>query len=340
MTSFILRRVLLIIPTVFFAISFLFFLFYALPGDPATLIAGGADRNPNPIQIEQINEKYGLDDPILVQFGNYWKRTLSGDLGESFQRGRSVNELIADKAPNSIRLGIWAILLETTVGILVGLYSAIRRYSITDKLTTVATALASAVPVFVLGFILQYVFAVLPTQQGWPDWLKLRTSGIAAPRADEEWLFFFIPTGPGQWRYLVLPAITLASVSTALVARLMRGSMLEVASADYMRTARSKGLSERQVIFGHGLRNAMLPVVTLIGIDIGLVVGSAILTETAFSWPGLGSTIADSVRSRDLPVVLGFTLVVAVVVSVVNLLVDISYAWFDPRVRLGEATET
>ncbi len=340
MTSFIFRRILQIVPTVFFAISFLFFLFYALPGDPATLIAGGADRNPNPIQIEQINERYGLDDPLLTQFGNYWKATLQGDLGESFQQKSTVNDMIADKGPNSARLAIWAILIEASVGILIGLYSAIRRYSFVDKLTTVMTAMASAIPVFVLGYILQYVFAVIPAQQDWPSWTQLRTSGIAAPRTDEEWLFFFIPSGPGQWRYMVLPAITLASVSTALVARLMRGSMLEVAGADYMRTARSKGLSERSVIFGHGLRNAMLPVITFLGIDLGVIVGSAILTEKTFSYPGVGRTIADAVSERDLPVVLGFTLIVAIIVAVLNLLVDISYAWFDPRVRLGEATET
>ena len=165
MTSYIIRRLLLIIPTVFIAVSFLFFLFYALPGDPATLIAGGADRNPNPIQIEQITEQYGLDDPILVQFFNYWKDVLSGDLGESYQRGQSVNSILADKAPNSIRLGVWAFIIEVTIGISIGLYSAIRRYSFADKLTTVGTAALSAIPVFVLGFILQYVVRRLSQQE-------------------------------------------------------------------------------------------------------------------------------------------------------------------------------
>ena len=169
--------------------------------------------------------------------------------------------------------------------------------------------------------------------------MRLRTSGIAAPRTDEQWFLFFIPTGPDQWRYLVLPAITLASVSTALAARMMRGSMLETLNADYMRTARAKGLSERKVVVGHGLRNAMLPVVTLLGIDLGTTIGSAVLTETVFSWPGLGSTIASAVTERDLPVVLGLTLVVVLVYSFVNLIVDVSYAWFDPRVRLGAGSE-
>lgn len=336
MTSFIARRLLLIIPTVFVAISFLFFVFYALPGDPATLIAGGADRNPNPIQIQQITEQYGLDDPIMVQFFNYWNDVLHGDLGQSFQRGQSVNSIVADKAPNSIRLAMWAFLIEIVVGLSVGLYSAIRRYSIADKLTTVGTAALSAIPVFVLGFILQYMFAVYPNKHDWPEWARLRTSGIAAPRTEEEWFLFFIPTGPDQWRYLVLPAITLACVSTALAARMMRGSMLETLGADYMRTAKAKGLNERKIVIGHGLRNAMLPVVTLLGLDLGATIGAAVLTETVFSWPGLGSTIADAVTSRDLPVVLGLTLVVVVVYSLINLVVDVSYAYFDPRVRLGE----
>jgi ABC-type dipeptide/oligopeptide/nickel transport system permease component len=145
----------------------------------------------------------------------------------------------------------------------------------------------------------------------------------------------FIPTGE-QWRYLVLPAFTLASVSTALATRMMRGSMLEVLGADYMRTARAKGLRERSVVLRHGLRNALIPVVTLIGIDFGTVVGSAILTETVFNWPGLGSQIASAVGARDAPVVLGLSLVVVLAYTLINFLVDLSYAWFDPRIRLGE----
>jgi peptide/nickel transport system permease protein len=183
----------------------------------------------------------------------------------------------------------------------------------------------------VLGFILQYLFAVVPNKQDWPEWLALRTSRIGP----DSWSLFFIPTGE-QWRFLILPAVTLASVSTALAARMTRGSMLEVLRADYMRTAKAKGLRERQVVARHGLRNAMLPVITLIGIDFGTVIGSAVLTETVFSWPGLGSAIANSVIDRDLPITLGLTLAVVLAYSFINLLVDLSYAWFDPRIRLGQ----
>ena len=335
MFAYIVRRVLLVIPTVFFALSFLFLLFFALPGDPATLLAGGGDRNIDAGTVERARERYGLDDSLPQQFVDYWGRTIQWDLGESFKSGRSVNETLGDKAVNSLRLGIWAIIIEIMVGISVGVLSAIRRYSIADKLTTIGTAAASAVPVFVLGFILQYLFAVVPNKQGWPEWTHLRTQGLGP----DTWTFFFIPTGE-QWRYLILPAVTLACVSTALCARMMRGSMLEVQRADFLRTARSKGLNERQVITRHGMRNAMLPVITLIGIDFGTVIGAAILTETVFSWPGLGSAIADAVGERDLPVLLGLTLAVTIAFAVVNLLVDLSYAWFDPRIRLGKDAKT
>lgn len=330
MASYIARRLFLIIPTVFVALSFLFFVFFLLPGDPAELIAGGAERNIDEGVQQRIEERYGLNDPVLVQFGNYWKRTVQWDLGDSYLNRRSVNEILGERAVNSIRLGIWALIIEVIVGISVGLISAIRRYSLSDRITTLVTAAASALPVFVLGFVLQYLFAVQPNKLDWPEWARLRTSGIGP----DSWTLFFIPTGE-QWRYLILPAITLASVSTALLARMMRGSMLEVLRADYMRTARSKGLGERDVIVKHGLRNAMLPVVTLIGIDFGTIVGVAVLTETTFGWPGLGSEIVDAVGARDLPVLLGLTLVVVLVYALANLLVDISYAWFDPRIRLG-----
>ena len=331
MTSYIIRRLLLIIPTVFIALSFLFLLFFALPGNPANLIAGGAERNIPQQTLDQINERYGLDNPLHEQFTDYWQRTVQWDLGESYLSRRSVNSILGEKAVASLRLAIWAIIIEIVVGLSVGLLSAIRRYSLSDKLTTVVTAVASAVPVFVLGFVMQWLFAVKPNQWDWPEWARLRTSGIGP----DSWTLFFIPTGE-QWRYLILPAIALASVTTALLARMTRGSMLEVLRADYMRTARAKGLRERDVVLKHGLRNAMLPVVTLIGLDFGTAIGAAVLTETTFTWPGLGSQIAQSVNDRDLPVLLGLTLVVVLAYAFVNIVVDVSYAWFDPRIRLGK----
>lgn len=334
MSSYTARRILLIIPTIFAALSFLFILFFLLPGDPAQLIAGGADRTIDQGVIDRIEQRYGLDDPVHVQFANYWGRTIQWDLGESYLNRRSVNDILGERSVNSIRLGIWAIIIEIIVGITVGLISAIRRYSFSDRITTIVTAGAAAVPVFVLGFVLQYGFAVVPNLRDWPDWASFRTQGLGP----DTWAFFFIPTGE-QWRYLILPAVTLACVSTALATRMTRGSMLEVLRADYMRTARAKGLRERQVVLRHGLRNAMLPVVTLIGIDFGTVIGAAVLTETVFSWPGLGSEIADAVLQRDLPVLLGLTLAVVLAYAIINLIVDLSYAWFDPRIRLGKADQ-
>jgi ABC-type dipeptide/oligopeptide/nickel transport system permease component len=334
MISYTIRRLLILVPTVFAAISFLFILFFALPGDPASLIAGGANRNIDPGVLERINDRYGLNDPLYEQFGHYWEHTAQFDFGESYLTRRSVNDIITERGTNSLRLATWAILIEIVVGIGVGLVSALRRYSIWDKVTTVVTAVASAIPVFVLGFVLQYVFAVLPNKWGWPSWARLRTQGIGP----DSWSLFLIPRGD-QWRYLILPAIALASVTTALAARMTRGSMLEVLRADYMRTARAKGLRERSVVMRHGLRNAMLPVITLLGIDFGTAIGVAVLTETTFSWPGLGSTIANSVLQRDLPVLLGLTLIVVLVYATINLLVDLSYAWFDPRIRYGKEAE-
>jgi ABC-type dipeptide/oligopeptide/nickel transport system permease component len=329
MTSYFIRRLFQIAATVFVALSLLFFLFFALPGDPATLIAGGADRVPDPGVVERVEERYGLNDPLWEQFVNYWSRTLQFDLGESYRDGQSVNDLLKERAPNSLRLGFWALIIEIIVGIGVGLLSALRRYSVWDRLTTFVTAAASALPVFVLGFVLQYMFAVYPNKHDWPEWMRLKTSTIGP----NHWHALVIPASD-QWRYLVLPAITLASVSTALAARMMRGSMLEVLRSDFLRTARAKGLNDRQVIWRHGLRNAMLPVITLIGIDFGTAVGVAVLTENVFSWPGIGSTIANSVTERDLPVLLGFTYVVVLAYAIINLFIDLSYAWFDPRIRL------
>jgi len=331
-TSYVVRRLFLLVPTVFGALSFLFFVFFLLPGDPAELLSGGSGRVVDPGVVERTRERYGLDDPVLVQFKDYWDRTVHWDLGESFVNGRSVNEILGERAVASLRLGVWAVIIEVVVGISVGLLSAIRRYSIQDTATTIFTAAAAAVPVFVLGFVFQQLFAVQPFKNDWPDWARLRVQGIGP----DSWTFFFIPTGE-QWGYLVLPAVTLASVSTALATRMMRGSMLEVLRADYMRTARAKGLRERSVVLRHGLRNALIPVVTLIGIDFGTFIGSAILTETVFNWPGLGSQIANAVQARDAPVVLGLTLAVVLAYTLINLLVDLSYAWFDPRIRLGES---
>jgi ABC-type dipeptide/oligopeptide/nickel transport system permease component len=326
--GFISRRTLLAIPVVWGAMTLLFFVFFILPGDPVEQMAG--ERAVTPAVRANIEAKLGLDKPWYEQYGDYWARVLKGDLGESYQTNRSVNDILKDAAPASLRLAIWAMAIEVVVGIAVGLVSAIKRYSLLDALTTVSTTMMVAVPVFVLGYILQILLGVYTFQNDFPQWARFPVQGIGP----NSWAFFIIPT-QGQWRYLVLPAITLASVSTAVVARLMRTTMLEVNKADYMRTAAAKGLSERQVVLKHGLKNAMIPVITFIGIDLATLFGSAILTETVFNWPGLGSRIASALNAQDAPIVLGLTLVIVLAYVLVNLLVDISYAFLDPRIRVG-----
>ena len=323
------RRVAQLIFVVWGALTVIFFLFFLLPGDPAELLTGAEGKIPD-ATLEKIQAKYGLDEPILVQYANYMERVVTWDLGISFKTNESVNAILGRTAKASIRLGFWALVIESVVGISTGVYSAVKKYSFGDAFFTVGTIAASAVPVFVLGLLLQQVFGVFPNQHDWPDWMRLPTGGIGP----DSWFLFVIPTGD-QWRYLVLPALTLASVSTAVIARVTRTTMIEVQQADYMRTARSKGLSERQILTRHGLRNGMIPVVTLIAIDIGTVIGVAVLTETVYGWPGLGSRIARSVSQRDYAVVLGLSIVVTLVYAIANLLADVAYAWLDPRVRLG-----
>lgn len=310
----------------------LFLLFYVVPGDPVDVIAGGAQgRAVTPAVRAAIEHEYGLDKPLPQQYVEYWKRTARFDLGSSYDTRRSVNDILAQTAVNSIRLAFWALIIETVIGIAAGVISAVKRYSFTDTLTTVSTAAVSAIPVFVLGYLMQNMFGIFPFKHGWPDWAKLPVQGMGP----NSWRFGVIPVGD-QWKYLLLPTLTLASVSTALVARMTRTTMLEVNRADYIRTARAKGVSERNVILHHALRNAMIPVITLIGIDLGVLIGSAILTETVFNWPGMGSAISRALTNRDAPVVMNLTLVLVVLYVLINLIVDISYGFFDPRIRYGK----
>ncbi len=282
MGSYLLKRIVQLVLTVWAALTIIFFLFFALPGDTANLLTGGEGKIPEKT-LALIEKRLGLDDPIIVQYGNYMKRTVQWDLGQSFKTNQNINELLGEKAPNSIRLGIWAIAVEVIIGIAAGVYSAVRRYSFIDTLITFVTVAASAIPVYVLGLLFIQSFGVFPNQHDLPAWTQFPTGGLGP----DSWLLGIIPTGH-QWKYLVLPAITLASVSTAVIARMMRTTMLEVTRADFVRTARAKGLSEGQVLVRHAMRNAMIPVVTLIAIDLGTAIGVAVLTETVFSWPGLG----------------------------------------------------
>ncbi len=331
MFGYAVRRIALVVPVVFFAISLLFFLFYVLPGDPVTILAGGEGRTIPETTRENIERRYGFDQPVLTQFTDYWKAVLQGDLGESYRNNTPVWETAKQFAPNSLRLAFWAVILEIIIGIGVGIISAVKRYSYLDTLTTLVTTVAMAIPVFVTGYLLIYLFGIRAFQNGWPEWLRFRTGGTPS-----EWKFLVFPGDDESFRRLVLPAVALAFVQIAVIARMMRATMLETINTDYVRTARAKGLTERAVVFKHGLRNALIPVVTLIGLDFGTMIGAAVLTETVFSYNGLGSAIVRAAELRDAPVVLGLTLVVVLAYLFVNLIVDLSYGLLDPRIRYDD----
>ncbi len=329
MGRYVLRRVLVAIPIAWAAVSLLFVLFFLLPGDPASQIAGSGSRELSDRQRAAIEARYDLDQPWYVQYGTYWGRLVRGDLGESFQSRVDVGEVVADTAPASLRLAFWAIVGEAVIGVSAGVVAAVRRRTFVDGLVTVTTTAAVAVPVFLLGYLLQYVFGVYPYRQGWPDWARLPVQGIGP----DSWVLGVIPVGD-QWRYLVLPAFTLAVSSAAIIARLTRSSVIEALRSDHLRTARAMGLAPRTLRW-RALRSGLVPVVTFLGIDFAALVGSAVLTETVFNWPGMGSALADAVSARDTPIVLGLTMVLVVIYVVVSLVVDVVYGFLDPRIRVG-----
>ena len=334
MGYFILRRLLQLLLVLWGGATILFVLFYILPSNPALKTASGnGARSPDPQVVANLEKKYGLDKPVLRQYTDYIGNVAQGDLGDSFRSGDPVIDIVKQRLPPSLRLAFWAIILETLVGVGSGMLSARRRNSIGDYVTTIAAVVASAVPVFVLGYLIKQLTGVYAFQHGWPAWASFPTIGYGP----DSWVLGVIPTGE-TWQYLVQPAIVLAAVGTAILARITRTSMLETMRLDHVRTARSKGLGEKQVVRRHVLRNALIPVVTILGIDFGTLVGVAVLTETVFNLPGLGSQIVRSASDYDLPVVLGLTLVVTLVYGIASLLVDISYALLNPRVRLdGDA---
>ncbi len=323
MLKYMFRRVLQMIP-VFLGVTLLLFLLRApgvLPGDPVRMITG--DKAISDELYQQIVEENGLDQPLWKQYTLYLGQMLQGDLGQSFQKSRPVVDIYADKFPNTIRLAFAAILIEAVMGIGAGLISAVKRYSFSDVFVTLTTSVLVAVPVFWLGMLLQMFWGIK---------MKEWTGGA-----------FYLPISgmgdPPDLVHLILPAFTLASVSAAYVARIMRSQMLEVLGQDYVRTAQAKGLAQSAVVRDHALKNALIPVVTFIGIDFGVMMSGAILTETIFSWPGVGREIFLAIGQRDWPVVIGGVIIIVLAVMFINLLIDLSYAFLDPRIRYGGAAE-
>jgi oligopeptide transport system permease protein len=305
MGRYVARRLLLTIPVLVGASFLIFAMVYALPGDPIRALAG--DRPLSPAVVAQLRQQFNLNDPFLVQYGKYLVNILQGDFGTDF-RGRPVSDTILQRIPVTAKLALVAVLFEALIGVVAGVLAGIRRNGYFDNLVLVSTTLIVSVPILVLAFLTQYTLG-----------LQLDLFPIAG-----------IKEG---WRSYILPGFVLGSGSLAYVARLTRTSMAENLRADYVRTAKAKGLSPRTVVVRHTLRNSLIPVVTFIGADVGTLMGGAIVTEGVFNIPGIGRAIFDAIRTQEGAVVVGITTLLVLVFIVSNLIVDVLYAVLDPRIR-------
>lgn len=298
------QRLLWTVPVLLGVLTLVFFLIHLIPGDPVDLMLGenamAADRT-------ALREALGLDRPVAEQYFSYLGRTLQGDLGESFQSRRPVNQLIAERFPATLELMLGAMVIALFLALPLGILAALYQGRWLDQLASGFAVLGVAIPNFWLGPMLILVFAV------WLDWLPVNERGGLA--------------------HLVLPAITLGTALAALLSRMTRTSLVEALSEDYVRTARAKGLSGWRVVMGHALRNALIPVVTVAGLQIGALLSGAIITESIFDWPGLGSLLLEGILQRDYPLVQGCVLVIALSYVLVNLATDLLYGWIDPRIR-------
>lgn len=316
MRLYLARRVLSLLP-VWFAISVLAFGLGSLaPGDPAEAIYYQTYGEPPQDQaaLDELREELGLNDPLPVRYGRWTFNALRGDLGLSYRSGQPVWPALATRLWSTFKLAIGGLLIATLFAFPLGILAAVRHNTLMDFAARIFSLLGAAMPSYWLAYILILVFAV------YLHWLPV--------------------AGSGSWRHLILPCFTLGLGGAALLSRLIRSSMLEALGHDYISTARAKGLSERRVILHHALRNVLIPVVTVMGTLLGLLLSGAIIVETVFAWPGLGRLIIDAISFRDYPVIQGFVLFTGTVFVLVNLVVDVSYKWIDPRVRLGAGGET
>jgi peptide/nickel transport system permease protein len=304
MHRYIFRRLVLLIP-VMLGVSFLVFtIMFFTPGDPAKILLG--ERAPEE-EIRALREEMGLNDPFFVQYGRFIFNALRGDLGRSLTtRQPAALELFA-RFPATMQLAAAAVLVAVLMGIPIGIISATRQYSVFDGASMALALVGVSMPNFWQGIMMVLLFSIL--------------------------LRWFPSSGYGTFAHLIMPALTIGTSSAATITRMTRSSMLEVVRQDYIRTARAKGLSERVVIMRHALKNALIPIVTVIGLQFGYLLGGAVLTETIFSWPGVGRLMVDAIRQRDYPVVQGGVLLLALTFSVVNLFVDVLYAYIDPRIK-------
>ncbi len=312
MVSYILRRVLSTVPVMAIVALFVFSLLYIAPGDPAAIIAGD---QASPADIERIRQGLGLDRPFLVQFGSWLWRILHGDLGTSIFTNLPVSSLIAQRIEPTLSLMVLTLVLTIVVAVPLGVLAAWKAGSWVDRTIMAFAVFAFSLPVFVVGYVLAFVFALQF------EWLPVQG---------------YTPLAEGFWPWLqnlILPAIALGSVYIALIARITRASMLEVLQQDYIRTARAKGLDQRSILFVHALKNAAVPIITVIGIGVALLIGGAVVTESVFAIPGLGRLTIDAILRRDYPVIQGIVLMFSFLYVLVNLMVDVTYTLVDPRIR-------
>ena len=312
MLSFLARRALAAIPVLAMVAVFVFLMLRLTPADPAAIIAGD---NANAEQVAQIREKLGLDKPLLTQFAIWSGKLLQGDLGESFFFKKNVTDLIIQRVEPTLALAAATILLSVAIAVPLGVLAAWKHDSWIDRAVMALSVMGFSVPVFVIGYLLIYVFAI---ELGW-----LPVQGYRSIYS-------------GFWDFiqrLILPSVTLSVIYIALIARITRAAMLEVLGEDYIRTARAKGLTDRQVLVHHGLRAAAVPIVTVIGIGVALLIGGVVVTESVYGIPGVGRLVVDAVLARDFPTIQAVVLVFSVVYVLINLLVDVSYVFLDPRIR-------
>ena len=317
MTTYVIRRLLMAVVVLLIVSLFVFFVMRLLPGDPLVIFMGqqAGSGAVNQEQLEHLRIQYGLDKPLPVQYVNWIAGIFRGDLGKSIHYHEDVGKLLAERFPVTLHLGLTAYVLSSVGGIALGGLAAIRRGTWIDTVTTTLANIGITIPVFWLGYLMILLFGLKL------DWLPI--SGYTPPTED-----FWQST-----KQAIMPVICLAITGLAYIARQMRSSMLEVIRQDYIRTAWSKGLSERVVINKHALKNSLIPVITLLGMGIGMVIGGSVLVETVFAVPGVGRLLVNSVFDQDYVVVQSGTLLISTVIILSNLLVDIGYGWLDPRIR-------
>jgi dipeptide transport system permease protein len=332
--AYLFRRLAEVIPTLLGVTVIAFALIRMIPGDPVLLLIG--ERGASPEVIAEMRAAYGLDKSLPVQYGVFVKNAAVGDFGESIVSHRPVSEEFGERYPATLELGGFALFLAILFGLPLGVLAAVKRNSIFDYSLMTTSLVGYSMPIFWWGLVLILVFSV---QLGWtpvsgridlaydvPNWTGFYL--IDSLKSPDGWLAF-----RSALAHLILPGIALGTIPLAVIARMTRSSMLEVLGEDYMRTARAKGLSRPRVIFVHGLRNALVPVITVIGLMAGTIVTGAVLTETIFSWPGIGRWLVDSVLQRDYPVIQSGILLISAIVIFVNFAVDLAYAWANPRLR-------